>query len=96
MMFLRCDEFRVKNAAKRMMKHFDMKIELFGVDKLGRDITLNDFDPFDIECLNAGFFQVLPTRDRAGRAILCKVWYHQKYQTKENVVRITGLGGKIF
>jgi hypothetical protein len=47
-MFLRADGFCVKDVAARMMRHFDMKMELFSVDNLCQDITLKDLDPFDL------------------------------------------------
>jgi len=85
--FLRCEEFRVRDASERMIRHFDLKKTLFGVDKLGRDITLSDFDVFDLDCLKAGFYQLLPQRDRAGRCIFMKTWYHQTFHVRENVWR---------
>lgn len=86
-MFLRCDEFNVKKASNRVRTHFDTKLWLFGMDKLCRDITLADFDTFDMTCYNSGLFQVLPDRDRAGRVVQIKLWQLQNFHKRENVVR---------
>lgn len=88
LLFLRCDAFDIAKAGQRIYLHFDTKLTLFGQDKLGRDITLNDFDAHDMDCYKAGFFQILPVRDRAGRAICIKLWKLQKFHCRENVVRI--------
>lgn len=85
--FLRCDSFDVKKAADRVRCHFDTKLWLFGIDKLCRDIRLDDFDKHDMECYKAGFFQILPVRDRAGRSIMIKLWKLQKFHCRENVWR---------
>ena len=68
--FLRAEQFRVQEAANRMLRHFEEKEGLWGTDRLGQDITQNDFDAQEIEMLKNGIIQVLPMRDRAGRAIL--------------------------
>ena len=40
--FLRSENFHVPNAAKRMTCHFQIKLELFGPEKLCRNIALSD------------------------------------------------------
>jgi hypothetical protein len=87
LMFLRRDNFDAQKAAARMLGHFDLKLTLWGEDKLGRDVTLDDFSKHDMACLKDGCFQVLPSRDRAGRTMYCNVCYHQKYHERENLVR---------
>ena len=69
LMFLRSEKFNSRRAARRIVQHFDFKMELFGKEKLGRDITLGDLDEQDRACLENGYFTVLPLRDRAGRAV---------------------------
>ena len=68
-MFLRSCQFDVKFAALRMVGYFEKKAELFGVDKLAKDITLGDLEEPDRKALEAGGVQVLPSRDRAGRLV---------------------------
>lgn len=75
-MFLRADNFDVKKAAKRIILHFESKLELFGANKLVKDITLDDLDEDDMEVLLSGSFQSLPTKDQAGRAV---IFISQKY-----------------
>mmetsp|Transcript_16613 Transcript_16613/g.28971 ORF Transcript_16613/g.28971 Transcript_16613/m.28971 type:complete len:403 (-) Transcript_16613:473-1681(-) len=70
--FLRAERFHVKNAASRMLQHFEEKKFLFGEHCLGRDILLSDLNDDDIECLESGGHQVTPVLDRHGRTIeLC-------------------------
>jgi hypothetical protein len=70
LMFLRSDRFNIKGAALRLVRHFQVKLELFGKEKLALDITQDDLDKDSMETLYSGLTQVLPTRDRSGRAIM--------------------------
>ena len=70
LLFLRADSFDVKAAAKRLTRHFETKLELFGQDVLGRDVLLSDLNELDMKALKSGFVQWLPHRDRAGRAVM--------------------------
>lgn len=67
---LRADRFDVEKAAARVVKHYKMKLDYFGPDGLGRDLTVVDLDDYSREVLIKGGFQVLKKRDRSGRAIL--------------------------
>jgi len=67
-MFLRANEYDSKASAEQMIKFFDLKHQLFGVDKLVKDITMQDLDEDDIACLKTGHIQ-LAGRDRSGRKI---------------------------
>ena len=71
LMFLRAESFDAHKAAARMVRFFDEKYELFGADKLARNIVLADLDPDDITVLEKGVCQVLPRKDCAGRKVLC-------------------------
>ena len=68
--FLRADRFDAKKAAFRMVRHFQIKMELFGKEKLGMDIVQDDLDENDMKVLYEGTAQLLPTKDRGGRAIM--------------------------
>ena len=85
--FLRSTEGNARQAARRLIRHFDTKLSLWGADKLVKDITLDDFDNDDMEALQSGGFQVLPTKDRAGRPILFGRYTCMKYKTIPNMVR---------
>jgi hypothetical protein len=86
LMFLRADAFDVRNAATRLLSFLQAKLELFGPDKLGKDITLDDLNQDDIECLESGYCQVLQGRDRAGRAIFALLPQIRKFRCLENKV----------
>ena len=68
--FLRAERFQVQGAADRMFRFFALKEELFGTEKLTKEITIQDLDPEDQECLKSGICQILPFPDRAGRLVL--------------------------
>jgi hypothetical protein len=86
LMFLRAENFDVCMAASRMVKFFDEKYELFGPEKLTKEIILADLDPGDIAALERGFYQVLPEKDCAGRKVLCFFPKLQVVQTTQNMV----------
>ena len=69
--FLRCDNYNVKVAAQRLVKHFEVKKDWFGMGPLlARDINISDLSEESLEALKAGIFQLLPVRDLAGRLIV--------------------------
>lgn len=65
--FLRAESFDVKKAAHRFNQFAAFQKKLFG--NQGR-IRYSDLTGEDIKFLQSGFMQLLPQRDRAGRAIL--------------------------
>lgn len=68
LLFLRTDtSFNAKQAAAKFVKHFELKLELFGEEKLGREIMLQDLEPDDWKHTQTRW---LLHRDRSGRAIL--------------------------
>jgi hypothetical protein len=80
--FLRADHFVAKNAALRLARHFQAKLDLFGRYKLAQDIVQDDLDEDDMDALYGGSNQMLPMRDRAGRAVA--VWFpSQQAQSKD-------------
>ena len=70
LMFLRSEDYNAKLAATRVMNFFETKRELFGEEKLTKDITLDDLDDDDMYALKSGGFQILPIPDRSGRRII--------------------------
>jgi hypothetical protein len=85
--FLRSVEGSSKRAAKRYVRHFATKLDLFGRDKLCKDIELSDLDQYDMEALESGGFQVLKEKDRAGRPVLFGRYTCMKYRSVTNMVR---------
>ena len=71
LMFLRSDLYDVPKSSIRMARHFEVKLELFGIDKLTKDITLEDLSDNDIESLKQGSHQLLPVRDHVNRHVVC-------------------------
>jgi hypothetical protein len=70
-MFLRAHAFQSQAAAECMVKHFHIKRELFGTERLARDLYLTDLNEEDMSALETGFQQRLAIRDRADRTVFC-------------------------
>jgi hypothetical protein len=94
LMFLRANSFDAKKSIRQMLNHVRQKAIYFGVDKIARDISIDDLSSEDIEVLLSGFLHVQADKDRAGRSILCAFghlmghWNHPTCGwTIENVVR---------
>jgi hypothetical protein len=85
--FLRAEYFNSRKAAHRLVSFMEGKLEFFGPEVLARSIYLSDLDEDDLESLKSGFRQLLPSRDRAGRAILFHYVRHRTYKRPENMVR---------
>lgn len=68
--FLRAAAYDSGDCAKRLVSYFEQKKKLFGTEKLCEPLSEDDLDVDDKKCLESGIMQVLPARDRAGRAIL--------------------------
>jgi hypothetical protein len=86
--FLRADDMDPKAAADRLIKFFDNKRHLFGIDLLTKDIRLKDLDEYDMEALSSGFSQLAPEKDRAGRPVIVFVPALASYHAIENMVRV--------
>ena len=71
--FLRSENFHVAKTAQRLVRFFESKLELFGPERLVRDIHMNDLDHDDLICLQSGIMQIVPLRDASGRAIVASV-----------------------
>ena len=70
LLFLRADEYDSSKAARRMMKHFQNKLELFGEEKLTKTITYDDLNKEDKAALHCGSFQFLEEPDVKGRTVV--------------------------
>jgi hypothetical protein len=67
--FLRTEFFDSRRAALRLIRHFQMKLEIFGRDRLAMDITQDDLDKDAMDTLYRGNARFLSATDRAGRII---------------------------
>jgi len=68
--FLRAEHYDVKKAAWRMFRHLKIKRELFGDEKLARDILLDDLGEEGKKYMALGTLQVLPMPDDDGRRVI--------------------------
>lgn len=88
-MFLRATRYTPQDAAQRMVEFFNYKKDLFGAEKLVKNITLDDMSDDDLASLEGGYVQVSTTRDMNGRPIL--IFYEKIKQhlakSGENAVR---------
>jgi hypothetical protein len=67
LMYLRCELFDVKKAAKRLVQALDFMLEYFGQYALERKMKLSDFTKKELNVMKKGYIQLLPSRDRGGR-----------------------------
>jgi hypothetical protein len=68
--FLRAESFNPKKAAARLVKYFKCRLEMFGVEKLSKSITLDDLSDESMALLGGGRLQIPPNRDAQGRAVV--------------------------
>jgi hypothetical protein len=87
MNFLRVDSFNAKRATNRLVRHFEKKLELFGPDKIGKKIALDDLSDDDMDFMRSGGIQVVPVKDRGGRHVMFSSHKKWKYKEVKNVVR---------
>jgi hypothetical protein len=86
--FLRAEKYNAKLAARRIAKHFEKKLELFGEEKLGKKISISDLDHDDLETLHSGGFQPLTKMDAGGRVIIFERFQNLRYKNAVNLFRI--------
>jgi hypothetical protein len=88
LMFLRANGFQANRAATGMVEYFDQKLELFGTDKLGKALTLEDFSEDDKSALNTGSTYCLPSTDRSGRRVFFNFRKLYTYKDRKNQLRV--------
>ena len=89
LMFLRATRFQTKAAAEKMVSYFEYKLDLFGPDKLVKRITLADLSADDVISLRNGAIQVLPRRDKSGRAVVFECQKFWQFRVADNQVNNT-------
>jgi hypothetical protein len=89
-MFLRAMRYIPQDACERIIQFFEYKKELFGAEKLVKDITLDDLSDDDLGPLEGGYIQVAPGEDMNRRPILifCEKVKQQQNKQPENSVSI--------
>ena len=76
---LHTDYHDSQKAAARMLAFFNFKLGLFGAGSIARDITFDDFKEEDKVAIREGCMQLLPERDRAGRAVVLLISGSKSY-----------------
>jgi hypothetical protein len=66
---LRAEDYNPQKAAAKLVRFFQLKLDLFGNEKLTEDIRYQDLSDEDVKHLKTGFLQQLSQRDRAGRVV---------------------------
>ncbi|CAJ1965263.1 unnamed protein product [Cylindrotheca closterium] len=79
--FLRCEKFDCQEAALRIIRHFQMKLDLFGQDKLVMDIIQDDLDMDDMDAVYSGAGRFLNAYDSGGRIINFVTGVPKVYET---------------
>lgn len=86
LIFLRTDRYDAKDAAKRILRFFELKQKLFGTDKLVKDITLADMNEDDIASIKTGSLQPVG-RDLSGRQVFIQFPALRRFKRLENELR---------
>jgi hypothetical protein len=71
--YLRTDVWNPLAAAKRFVSHLQMLQDYFGDVALSRELKLSDLGKEELKFVKKGTVQLLPSRDRAGRRVVCFV-----------------------
>jgi hypothetical protein len=69
MRFIRSERYDPVKAAIRMIKYFELKLELFGPDRLVKDITFEDLDSEAQAVIASGRIWFTRHKDRSGRGV---------------------------
>lgn len=70
LMFLRAEDWDVRKAVDRILRHLTEQQVLFGDSKVGKRITQDDLSADDVRALENSHFQLFPEKDRAGRLVI--------------------------
>lgn len=68
--FLRAKKYDAQEAARLILRHLKEKLDLFGSEKLTRDIYPEDVGDEGLRYLKSGGLKVLPKRDAKGRCLI--------------------------
>jgi hypothetical protein len=70
LMFLRASLFDVKKAALGITRYTQLVFKLFGPAALNKPLQFSDLNGDEQDEMKKGCYQILPTRDRAGRLVV--------------------------
>ena len=85
--FLAANRYNPKAAADQMIRYFKMKSGLFPMDKLAKEITLDDLTNEDKENLLGGSYQISKIKDRSNRTLLLQFPGLRAYKSLNNELR---------
>jgi len=71
--FLRAEHFDPQKAAERLVRNLNVVYRYMGRLGLERPICISDLDAYSLGIMEAGSFQLLPSRDRSGRRIAVRI-----------------------
>eukprot|EP00523_Entomoneis_sp_CCMP467_P007693 CAMPEP_0168731776 /NCGR_PEP_ID=MMETSP0724-20121128/7434_1 /TAXON_ID=265536 /ORGANISM="Amphiprora sp., Strain CCMP467" /LENGTH=546 /DNA_ID=CAMNT_0008778783 /DNA_START=455 /DNA_END=2095 /DNA_ORIENTATION=+ len=86
--FLRSNRFDPQKAAGTIVNHFHLKKRVFADypnELQGREVKFTDLSPDAREIVEAGYLQVSPSNDAAGRAVLFYATFLKRYKTVESL-----------
>ncbi|CAJ1960440.1 unnamed protein product [Cylindrotheca closterium] len=86
LMFLRCNRYDAKASAGQMLKFFEMKQQLFGDEKLVKEITMEDLDADDLACLNCGFLRMIG-KDQSSRHVFLGIPALRSFKALKNEMK---------
>ncbi|KAL3784797.1 hypothetical protein HJC23_013837 [Cyclotella cryptica] len=72
--FLLVENFKAREAARRLVRYWNERYRLFGQDKFCLPLTLKGALKDDSLALSRGYVQILPQADTAGRAVIYVDW----------------------
>lgn len=86
--FLRAGLFDIPKAATLYFRYLDVLHTWFGDEALTRPLFLTDLTKHELTYLRKGEHQILPSRDRSGRRVLCFLGFSGKGCTIDDKFRI--------
>jgi len=87
--FLRADKFDSRVSAQRFIQYWDRKVELFGVDKAFRKLSIHDLCPEDNAALMLGGLRWFPILDETGRIFFSfRRYWDNRPSHKESMLRL--------
>ena len=68
--FLRCEQFNATLAARRIVRYWEEKLNLFGDEHAFGPVTLDSLQESDFRVIRGGGVSLVPSKDEGGRALI--------------------------